>query len=135
MQEYVAGFMFDESQTCVALVLKERPAWQEGLLNGIGGKIESGETPLEAMIREFREETTVEHPVWEQTVILEGKGFRVYFFRAFTDQVYLAETVDEKIHRVRLDTLTKLATIKNLQWLIPMQLDPHLVFPITIQEK
>lgn len=54
---YVLGFMFNEAKTHVLLVKKNRPAWQAGLLNGIGSKIEPGEQPLEAMEREFQEET------------------------------------------------------------------------------
>ncbi len=43
----------------VALITKNKPSWQANKLNGIGGKIESGETPSEAMAREFEEETGV----------------------------------------------------------------------------
>lgn len=55
--EYVLGFMFNEDESKVLLVHKNRPTWQAGKLNGIGGKIEAGETPLQAMEREFMEET------------------------------------------------------------------------------
>jgi 8-oxo-dGTP pyrophosphatase MutT (NUDIX family) len=54
---YVLGFVFNRNLGRVLLVLKNRPAWQANKLNGIGGKIEVGETPLQAMEREFREET------------------------------------------------------------------------------
>jgi hypothetical protein len=57
---YVLGFVFSEDSSRVLLVWKNRPAWQAGKLNGIGGKIEAGETPLQAMQREFREETLVD---------------------------------------------------------------------------
>ena len=39
------------------LILKDAPAWQKGRLNLPGGKIESTESPLEAAIRELKEET------------------------------------------------------------------------------
>ena len=55
--EYVLGFMFNEAESKVLLVWKNRPAWQAGKLNGVGGKIEAGETPVQAMNREFAEET------------------------------------------------------------------------------
>lgn len=54
---YVLGFMFDHEEKHVLLIWKNRPKWQAGKLNGIGGKIEAGETPLQAMEREFTEET------------------------------------------------------------------------------
>lgn len=53
---YVAGFLFSENLLSVALIRKEKPAWQKGCLNAIGGKIEENETPFEAMKREFTEE-------------------------------------------------------------------------------
>ena len=49
--------MFDDRLDYVALIRKNRPAWQAGKLNGIGGHIEPGEFPIDAMIREFYEET------------------------------------------------------------------------------
>ena len=54
---YVVGLMFNKSMSQVALIRKQKPKWQAGLLNGIGGKIEDGETGLDAMRREFYEET------------------------------------------------------------------------------
>ncbi len=55
--EYVLGFMFSPDEKKVLLIWKNRPSWQAGKLNGIGGKVNPGETPLEAMEREFIEET------------------------------------------------------------------------------
>ncbi len=40
MKRYVAGLMFSKDEKYVALVIKNKPDWQKGLLNGIGGKIE-----------------------------------------------------------------------------------------------
>ena len=39
MTEYVVGFMLSIDGEDVALIRKERPAWQKGRLNGIGGHI------------------------------------------------------------------------------------------------
>lgn len=46
--------------TDVLLVLKDRPPWQAGMLNLVGGKIEEGETPVEAALRELKEEAGLE---------------------------------------------------------------------------
>lgn len=54
---YTVGFMFSEDLRTVLLISKERPAWQKGKLNGIGGKVNIGESPVQAMVREFKEET------------------------------------------------------------------------------
>jgi 8-oxo-dGTP diphosphatase len=64
MMHYVCGFVFDPLAQ-VYLIRKLKPDWQKGLLNGIGGKIETadegGEYPasVTAMSREFEEEAGV----------------------------------------------------------------------------
>lgn len=69
MTAYVVGFAFD-TQRRVTLIRKTHPEWQKGLLNGVGGKIDSGDhsgnlpdtqamASLVAMCREFKEETGV----------------------------------------------------------------------------
>ena len=59
MKRYVLGFCFLPDWTCV-LIEKTKPDWQSGLVNGLGGSIEPGETIHEAMVREFREECGVD---------------------------------------------------------------------------
>ena len=51
MNNYVLGFAFNKNFREVLLILKNKPQWQKGLYNGIGGKIEEGELPIEAMVR------------------------------------------------------------------------------------
>ncbi len=53
-------FLFSEDRRRVVLINKKRPEWQAGLQNGIGGKVLEGEIYLQAMIREFKEETGFE---------------------------------------------------------------------------
>ncbi len=58
--KYVVAFLFTppwQDQQEVLLMRKKRPDWQKGQLNGIGGKIEDGESADDAMLREIREET------------------------------------------------------------------------------
>ena len=58
--EYVVGFCFDPSLHHVVLVRKNRPEWQKGRLNGVGGHIEESDPDAKyAMDREFGEETGV----------------------------------------------------------------------------
>jgi 8-oxo-dGTP pyrophosphatase MutT (NUDIX family) len=58
--EYVLGFAFTPSKGGVLLIRKNRPAWQAGKFNGVGGKIESTDPTVEdAMCREFYEETGI----------------------------------------------------------------------------
>ena len=76
MQRMVVGFMFDAEGKRVALIRKTKPAWQAGLLNGVGGKIEKGESESTAMVREFCEETGYQtyDGFWESVCILKGPG-------------------------------------------------------------
>lgn len=53
---YVLGFAMSRSGHVLMIEKKQGPSFNIGKLNGLGGKIEPGETPQEAMAREFREE-------------------------------------------------------------------------------
>jgi ADP-ribose pyrophosphatase YjhB (NUDIX family) len=91
MKEHVAGFAIDDHKN-VLLIEKNRPQWQAGLINGIGGKIEAGETALEAMVREFREETggITFQEQWQHYLTLHSSKGIVHFFRTFMDRKQLA---------------------------------------------
>jgi 8-oxo-dGTP diphosphatase len=123
--EYVAGFLFNETEEKVALIEKQKPAWQKGKLNGIGGKIEPDETPAEAMRREFTEETGVEINSWQHYVTLTGSGFTVHFFHSTESDDVLAQlrsTTDEEVKICWVENVSVMPTIPNLPWLIPMAL-------------
>jgi 8-oxo-dGTP diphosphatase len=122
MTEYVAGFMIDELDR-VALVIKNRPEWQKGRRNGIGGHIEPGETIEEAMVREFQEETgwASREGQWKKFATLNGEAFRVYFFVSRVSCIpHLKTMTDEEIVATLINSLTVFNCIPNLTWLIPM---------------
>lgn len=127
--EYVAGFLFRKNGTEVALVQKNKPAWQAGKLNGIGGKIEAGEKAIDAMVREFEEETGARVTHWRKFCTLYCPQARVYFFESRVGDSFELKTVaGEKILWRRVwDLLHPAMTtdnpIFNLRWLIPMALD------------
>jgi 8-oxo-dGTP diphosphatase len=123
MINYVAGLLFNDSGEKVALVLKNRPSWQAGNYNAVGGKVEEGETVLEAMIREFYEEAGVVAD-WKHSFALQGADFQVNFFRCFDskalDQVI---TITDELIEV-LDTSDLPGNlIPNLQWIVPLLRD------------
>jgi 8-oxo-dGTP diphosphatase len=64
MKNYVVGFMFCKEVDKIVLIKKNRPQWQKDQWNGVGGHIESYEKPMDAMIREFREESGVNCDEW-----------------------------------------------------------------------
>lgn len=65
----------------VVLILKSKPAWQAGLLNLPGGKIEQGESPIEAARRELKEETGLDAYKVEPMGQLEGDDYLVWVMR------------------------------------------------------
>lgn len=122
MTRYVAGFLFSEDETQVAMVLKQKPQWQAGLYNGIGGKVELGEDAPTAMRREFIEETGVEVD-WQFFTNLMGPDWSVAFFYAKSDSVFDVRTMEaEEIHVLEVRNLPD-NIIPNCRWLIPMVLD------------
>ena len=128
MQHYVNGFLFSPEKTRVALIRKNRPAWQAGRINGIGGKVEPGERPIDAMVREFAEETGVMLPsdAWHPFVTLSGAGFVIHFYRAFSERIEKVRTVeDEEVGIYPVAPLPQ-EVLHNLHWLIPLALDPKL---------
>ena len=58
----------------ILLAMKKR-GFGEGKYNGVGGKIEGGETPDEAMIRETKEEILVTPTEYEKVGIIEFDEF------------------------------------------------------------
>jgi 8-oxo-dGTP diphosphatase len=125
MERYVAGFVFNPSRDKVILVRKNRPAWQKGFLNGVGGHIEPGEEPDAAIIREFEEETGVKIVDWRAYCEISGADWICYFYYAISDYAcreYKTMT-DEEIVTIPTDKLFEHQVIENLRWLIPMCLD------------
>lgn len=134
---YVAGGLFDRKNRMVALVTKNRPEYQAGKLNLIGGKVEENEYAYTAMVREFLEETGYKsrEEDWELFCELHGRAgdWIVYFFRAFTDDfvnTHLQTMEDEEINWHDIEEYEELPHMKNLKWLIPLALDADIELAI-----
>jgi 8-oxo-dGTP pyrophosphatase MutT (NUDIX family) len=131
---YVAGFLFRNRTPVmkqVLLVRKTHPAWQANMLNGIGGKIDPGETQHQAMRREFLEEAHYVTGAWDYFAFEKGPGYQVYFFRHTLDHEaalnYVAPFQNdegEELSWHSVDSI-KYPIIGNLNWLIPLALDPR----------
>ena len=138
MKKYVAGFLFSEIGNHVILIEKQKPDWQKGKLNAIGGKIEEGESAIEAMRREFKEEAGLDISDWtpfcvltgnDEAYLTNGGSFEVHFFSHFSDDAYKAETVESEqvICCPTKDIHNLTYIIPNLKWLVPMALERSLV--------
>jgi 8-oxo-dGTP diphosphatase len=130
--EYVLGFSFSLDERGVILILKRNPEWQAGKFNGVGGHVESGETPLEAMNREWREETYMPELPWTKFALLEGDDWLVHCYRTNTDTYY------NLVSDLKQFEVSKLPTniISNTTWLIEMAKAAHSHdWPYHIKEK
>jgi 8-oxo-dGTP diphosphatase len=116
MRKFVVGFLFD-GQGNVALIEKNRPDWQIGRLNGVGGQVEKGESPLKAMVREFYEEAG-DKIDWRQFCEVKGDGYRLYCFTS-REKTEITTKTDEKVGWYPVSKLPD-NILPNVRWLIPM---------------
>lgn len=138
MAVYCCGFVFDTERNNVLLIEKNRPAWQRGKLNGIGGHLENGEKPVNAMIRECKEETgLVIVRSWHKLCVLTGIDWQVHFFWATSDLSEIGRLHGVLVDEGRLAIVPTRAfpdnCIRNLRWLIPMALSGDTEMPYDIQ--
>jgi 8-oxo-dGTP diphosphatase len=110
----------------VVLILKDHgPDYVVGKWNGVGGKVEDGETIEQAMAREFAEETGVQAlpESWRWFCDLEGDGYQVSCLVTQLPQDANPQTMEKETVSVwPLDTLPE-TVVPNVRWLIPMALD------------
>lgn len=121
---YVVGFLFSNCLTRVALITKNRPAWQAGCLNGIGGKVEPGETPLAAMSREFHEEAGVLLHDWRHFASMSEPGrFALEMFATVGDVDAVRTHTDEPVTVLTVMEALQQPTVENLPWLLLLAVD------------
>ncbi len=131
-QSFTLGFIFDRAQARVLLIHKNRPAWQAGRINGVGGKVEPGETMFDCIRREVREESGLATAAtdWTHVADMQGDdpegagGWIVHVLTAVYDgnPTDSQTMTDESVAWYPVDTLPA-AAISNLTWLIPLCLD------------
>lgn len=132
MTSYVLGFCFSYDRSKVILIHKKKPAWQAGRLNGIGGHIEPGEAPMDAMVREFQEEANWKDPlVWVHFGRLHSPNWEVHLFWSMylcTPSPYNeSEEGTVSAHHVHCvlgqETSKNARPLPNLRYLIPMAIN------------
>lgn len=106
MKEYVLAFIFDTKLNQILLIKKNRPDYQAGLLNGIGGKIEPNETPIKAVHREVFEETNLNIP--ENDFVSFGEFgnefFKIYLFFTKINNINQAiSKTDEEVKVIEIN--------------------------------
>ena len=120
MTNYVLGFLY--SDTHVVLIHKNRPTWQSGKLNGLGGKIEPGETASEAIVREVEEEAGIHSQPqdWRHVCDMRGADWCVYVYAAHDNGLdEVVSLTDEVVTLVPRNALPD-NTLGNVRWLLAM---------------
>lgn len=148
MLNWVAGFLFSTDGKRVLLIQKNKPDWAVGKWNAVGGKIEHGETNLEAMNREFEEETGLESDNdnidWVHFVNLYGEfknedgsstPWSVSFFKAFSNLIESAMQMEIEPIAAFLVNNLPIQRFSNIKVLIDIALDNSFELPIILQDK
>lgn len=100
MKSYVLGFIFEAGSENILLIKKNRPSEQAGKYNGIGGKIEPGETSEQAIVREVEEETglNISEKEWLPVTKFGNEYFTIHIFTACIKDLSLAYSrTDEQV--------------------------------------
>jgi 8-oxo-dGTP pyrophosphatase MutT (NUDIX family) len=156
MKHYVLGFAFSHAfnqyEKRLVLIRKNRPEWQAGKMNGIGGKIEEEDfkwnfnheaTPMVvkyAMTREFKEETGVESTSdqWDYfgkmifNKDIMGGGATVHLLRSFLIPIDDCKTNEDE--EIIIDKVKSYLSgysyplMHNLPILIPLALSTEFNF-------
>lgn len=79
------------------LIEKTKPDWQNGLVNGLGGSIEDGESIHEAMVREFKEECGVStrQKQWQHCLTFGTEDWELNIMRAVLSHYPDVRSCDE----------------------------------------
>jgi len=115
---WVLGFIFSHNLKSVVLMKKTHPDWQAGRLNGIGGKIEPGESHRAAMWREGEEETGYDYDDWQylRPFTSSKPGLYVHVFYGVGDVENVKTLTEEEI--IVCDVNTILTVNRTSQKLI-----------------
>lgn len=128
MKNYCLGFAFPRivlQEEEVILIQKEKPAFQKGKLNGVGGKVEDMEPSQDAMVREFFEETGVQttRQEWRHVCTLFFEDAQVDVFAACDVRFWSCKTTtNERVDCYKVSALWCEKRMSNLAWLVPMAL-------------
>lgn len=114
----VVGIMLDASRENILLLKKTHPSWQVGRFNGPGGKVELGETPLQAMHRECLEETSLDIQNWIEMVVVDYRRMCVHYFMTVAEIYKAISMTDESCFTFVTSSLNP-AFMDNLHWIIP----------------
>lgn len=94
---YSVGFAVSLDGQKVLLLEKGRPVALKGKWMGVGGHIEEGETPFDAIVRESKEEADLDLLAWDRLCVVEREDATIYMHAAFTDLSQARTMTDEPV--------------------------------------
>ena len=108
----------------ILIVKKDRPEWQKGRYNLPGGKIEEGESPEEAAIRELEEEAGL-NPIMDPVLMgkITGSWGTVYCVKILVGSKVVhprAEETEEISWKPWYKLRNNKLLISNLQVVVPL---------------
>jgi 8-oxo-dGTP pyrophosphatase MutT (NUDIX family) len=107
----------------IVLIEKKKPEWQAGFLNLVGGRIEEGEDPQAAAIREFTEETGLQLDEIIYGGVIVAEDCSVYCFDALINDEQLKPRAEEteKVDWYTWEDVKKSdKLIPNLRLIVPL---------------
>ncbi|NHN33008.1 8-oxo-dGTP diphosphatase [Paenibacillus sp. S3N08] len=100
----------------ILLLNRESPSWM-GCWNGVGGKLEPGETPRQSMIREISEETGIHESQYQLTYkgmvtwTVDGGGLGGMY-------LYIAELGEDIPYETPVKTVEGILDWKSIEWIM-----------------
>lgn len=122
--DYVLGFMIDIPANRVVLIRKTHPSYQKDRYNGIGGKLKQNESPIEAMCREFKEETDIftTPEMWTEFAKISSPEYTIYCFKSFQYNLEPTQMTDEIPELLPLNQYNQLPLVNYVEELIILAL-------------
>jgi len=110
LTRYAMGFVVSLDGRRVVLLRKNRPSYLAGLWMGPAGHVEPGESPLEAVRREFEEEAGVHVPDWTFVRLVERpeRPSEIHVFFGCHDLAGVRTATDEEVRVFELAEIDRL---------------------------
>lgn len=120
------GFIYTPDFSKVLLITKQKPVFHKDKINGLGGKCETGESSLDCIVREVKEEADIliESKHWIQIGSIHWTEWHVEVFAAiYTGIISNIKSLTEcEVAWYDTKKLPK-NIISNLSWLVPLGID------------
>lgn len=138
---FVLGFAFwtdhgVSRRSDVVLIKKKRPHDQAGKVNGIGGKVNDGETLIDAMCREFQQECGIPTEPIRWTYFAELVSETVEVACYLTDlkpTEHPQSPTDEQVEFFRVAKVHHLPLVDHAEWLIHLARESKALSPVKVK--